>query len=580
MYLLGISALYHDSAVCLMKDGTVIFAASEERFTRKKHDNRFPVLAILRALEFEGITIQEIGLICFYEKPFQKFERIIDTYSEKSPLGFNSFKKAMKSWFSQKLWIQDIIKKELKYKGEIIFSGHHESHAAGAFFTSPFQTSTVITLDGVGERATASIGIGNKNKVELLQTQQFPHSLGLFYSAFTYYCGFKVNSGEYKLMGLAPYGNPIYADLMKEHFIKIKEDGSVRLNLEHFNFQVGLTMINSSFEKKMKRVRRKPETEFVEFYQDVAASAQLIVEESLMKTVAYAIKLTGVPQVCLSGGVALNCKANYKLLKLLNQKDIWIQPASGDSGGAIGAAFVGWYHHLKKERNTLSDTLDNQVYLGTLYRKESIKEIFCKEKIRFKELDQSKLIEEIAKQLQAKKIVALFQGRMEFGPRALGNRSILASPLFEDMKEYVNQKIKMREGFRPFAPIVKVDKMAEWFKMEAPSKYMLFTHQSEKKEIIPSCIHEDFSARVQTVDKSDNEVLYELLDEVERKSGVPILINTSFNVRGEPIVESPQDAISCFFNTGIDVLVIEGLLVKKEWNLTYKRDKTNSYELD
>lgn len=580
MYLLGISALYHDSAVCLMKDGKVIFAASEERFTRKKHDSRFPISAISQALEFENITIQEIELVCFYEKPFQKFERIIDTYSENSPRGFRSFKKAMKSWFSRKLWVEDIIKKELKYKGEVVFSGHHESHAAGTFFTSPFQTSTVVTLDGVGERATASIGIGNKNKVELLRTQQFPHSLGLFYSAVTYYCGFKVNSGEYKLMGLAPYGNPIYVDLMKEHFIKMKEDGSIRLNQEHFNFQVGLTMIKSSFEKKMKKVRRKPETEFTQFYQDVAASAQLIVEEALVKTVTYAVNLTGISRVCLSGGVALNCKANYKLIKLLDQKNIWIQPASGDSGGAIGAAFVGWYHHLKKERKTFEDTLDNQVYLGTSYDKKSIKEILYKKEIRFEELGRSKLVEDIAKQLQSKKIIALFQGRMEFGPRALGNRSILASPLFDDMKEYVNQKIKMREGFRPFAPVVKVDEMKEWFNMKTSSKYMLFTHQSEKKEVIPSCIHEDLSARVQTLDKNDNEMLYELLDEIEKRSGVPILINTSFNVRGEPIVESPEDALSCFFNTGIDTLVIEGLLVKKEWNLTSIQHKTSSYELD
>ena len=581
MYILGISALYHDSAACLLKNGEVIFAAQEERFSRIKHDSSFPVKSIRKALEFASISMDDIELVCFYEKPFQKFERIIDSYASHSPRGFWSFKKAMKSWFSKKLWISDLIKKELNYKGEIIYSNHHESHSAGTFFSSPFSEAAIITMDGVGERASATIGIGKGNRVEIIQNQEFPHSLGLFYSAMTYYCGFKVNSGEYKLMGLAPYGKPIYVDLIKSHLIEIKENGSIKLNLKHFGYEVGLKMIRPSFEKVLGEKARTSETKMTQFYMDVAASTQKITEEAVIKTVKYAQQITGLKNVCLSGGVALNCVANSKLLEFIKPENIWVQPASGDSGGAIGSAFVGWYHHLSKERKIQINSLNSQVYLGSTYSKPSIKKQLNEWNIKFKELPENEMLELIAVELNTKKVIGWFEGRMEFGPRALGNRSILASPVFPDMKHYLNQKIKKREGFRPFAPMVLEEKAKEWFDMNSPSKYMLFTQRSDKSAQIPSCVHADLTARVQTVNKNENVLIYSLLEKFEKKTGVPVLINTSFNERGEPIVESPEDAIHCFFNTGIDILVIEGLIIEKEQNLAnIESFKSKRYELD
>jgi len=581
MYIIGISAFYHDSAISLMEDGKILFSAQEERFTRVKHDRSFPVHAINKALEFESITIQDIDLICFYEKPFQKFERIIDSFALNSPKGFISFKKAMKSWLSQKLWVPDVIKKELGYKGKIIFSNHHESHSASAFFASPFRESVIVTLDGVGERETATIGIGIDNKINIIETQHFPHSLGLFYSAVTYYCGFKVNSGEYKLMGLAPYGEPKYVELMQNNFIKINNNGSIELNLKYFNFEVGLRMINSSFEKVMGEKRRNSETSISQFYKDVAASAQVIVQQVLLKTVKYAMSLSGQKNVCLAGGVALNCKANSELFDFIKPENIWIQPASGDSGGAIGSAYVAWYHYLKNERKVVPNLLKNQVYLGTSYLRSEVKEKLNDWNIDYSELSDLEILKFISNCLNQKKIVGWFNGRMEFGPRALGNRSILASPAFSDMKEYLNLKIKMREAFRPFAPIVKEEKVGEWFNIDSPNKDMMCTYSAIHESKIPSCVHEDETSRVQTINEEDNKLIYGLIDEFEKLSGVPILINTSFNVRGEPIVESPDDALNCFFNTGIDILVIEGIIIEKEKNINQLENfNLKQYELD
>lgn len=564
-----------------MKNGRVIFAAQEERYTRIKHDESFPINALNKALDFEGITIHDVSIISYYEKPFLKFERIIDTYSKHTPKGFLSFKTAIKSLLSKKIWISDIIKKETGFKGQVLFCEHHESHAASAFYSSPFNEATIITLDGVGEKTTASISVGKGNELNIIEEQFFPHSLGLFYSAITYYCGFKVNSGEYKLMGLAPYGEPKYVELLKSNFITVNDNGSIELNLKHFNFEVGFKMITKSFEKVLGKPALKPEKEIPQFYKDIAASAQKITEEAIFKTVKYAVSLTGINKICLAGGVALNCKANGELLSEFKQEDIWIQPAAGDSGCAIGAAFISWYKHLKNERKIIENKNSNHAYLGSFYNIDNIKNLLVKNNIVFNHFSEYEMLKFTAHKLSEKNVVGWFNGRMEFGPRALGNRSILGSPLFTDMKKHINYKIKKREGFRPFAPIVKEEKAKEWFNINAPSKYMLFTYKATQKNSIPSCVHEDETARVQTVCNSDNPLIYKLLDEFEKLTNVPILINTSFNVRGEPIVESPMDALNCFFQTDMDYLVMEGLIISKTDNLSnIKNFKQKHFELD
>ncbi len=582
MYVLGISAFYHDSAACLLKNGKIVAAAQEERFTRVKHDLSFPIQAITFCLAEEEIEIVNVGLIVFYEKPFLKFERIITTFQHQTPYTFNVFRKTISSWIKHKLWIPNQIKKELSYEGKIIFSEHHESHAAGAFFTSPFKKSTILTIDGVGEHACTTIGIGDKNTLKIIKEQHYPHSIGLLYSAFTMYCGFKVNSGEYKLMGLAPYGNPIYKDVILKHIVSYTEEGVLKLNLKYFSFEKGIYMINKSFGEVLGKKARVPESEMNQFYCDIASSIQAITEDIIIKLAIYAKKITGLDTLCLSGGVALNCKANGELLKQNIYKEVWVQPASGDAGGAVGAAYVGWYHYLKNERVYLKDALVDQIYLGVSYTDVAIEKILREYNINYTRLDDERLSDVVANALEEKQIVGWFQGKMEFGPRALGHRSILASPLFEDMKQHVNLSIKKREGFRPFAPIILEERVKEWFLVDRISKYMLFTFESELKTKIPSCIHEDRTARVQTLDKEDNVRLHKVITKFEKKTACPVLINTSFNVRGEPIVASPVDALQCFYQTDMDVLVLENYIIKKEEKVLPHKDliQNKNHELD
>ena len=578
MYILGISAFYHDSSACLMKDGKVVFAAQEERFSRIKHDNNFPLKSIERALASEQITIDDIEIVSYYEKPFLKLERLIDTYKSHAPKGFLSFKKAIKATLGKKIWVEDIIRKQTKFKGEIIFCEHHESHAASAFFPSPFKEATILTIDGVGEKTTVSLAIGRNNKIEILEEQFFPHSLGLFYSAMTYYCGFKVNSGEYKLMGLAPYGKPIYTNKLKQA-IKIHDNGNIELNLKYFNYEVGDRMTSKKFDSLMGNKRRRDESEMTTFYMDVAASAQKITEDAILKMVKYAINKTGVKNLCLAGGVALNCKANGEILLSDSVNELWVQPAAGDSGTALGAAFIAWHHYLNKERAIPENSLSNHAYLGTQYTQKEIKTILEQDHLVYHHLEKTETLKILAKGLVSGKVIGWFQGKMEFGPRALCHRSILANPLIKDMKKHLNYAIKKREGFRPFAPVIKEDRSQEFFNISKPSKYMLNTYTSNKRAFIPSCIHEDNTARVQTINENENPWFYELLDAFEKLSGYPILINTSFNVRGEPIVESPKDAIQCFFSTEMDMLFIEGFILFKDENKQIKL-KQVMYELD
>lgn len=582
IYILGISAFYHDSAACLLKDGEIIAASQEERFTREKNDASFPKRAIDFCLKEAGISIDDVSLITFYEKPFVKFERIIDSIKNTAPFGFLFFKKAIQSWVKVKLWIPSIIRKELNYKGKMIFSEHHESHAAGAFFTSPYKESAIVTVDGVGEKACITIGYGKDNHVKILKEQYYPHSFGLLYSAFTQYCGFKINSGEYKLMGLAPYGKPIYKKQILENLVTISKKGEVSLDMKYFSFDTGKTTINNHFCTVFGKPARKAEEKMSDFYCDIASSIQSVTEDFMATLLEYAKEITNTENVCLSGGVALNCKANGELLKRNIFKNIWVQPAAGDSGGSMGSAFVGYYNYLKKERKQIEDSLKKQIYLGSSFSDLEIEQVLKKYNIVYGKKDDLDLLEIVSEELKNKKIVGCFQGRAEFGPRALGNRSILGSPLYADMKEHINMKIKMREGFRPFAPVVLEEKKENWFEMEGSSKYMLFTFNGKNKGEIPSCIHEDNTARVQSLQQEDNEFLHNLISVFEKKTGCPILINTSFNIRGEPIVNSPFDALNCFFRTHMDVLVLQNYVVFKEDNKQPHKQflKKIDFELD
>jgi carbamoyltransferase len=582
IYILGISAFYHDSAACLLKDGEIIAASQEERFTREKNDASFPKKAIDFCLKEAGISIDDVSLITFYEKPFVKFERIIDSIKNTAPFGFLFFKKAIQSWVKVKLWIPSIIRKELNYKGKMIFSEHHESHAAGAFFTSPYKESAIVTVDGVGEKACITIGYGKDNHVKILKEQYYPHSFGLLYSAFTQYCGFKINSGEYKLMGLAPYGKPIYKKQILENLVTISKKGEVSLDMKYFSFDTGKTTINNHFCTVFGKPARKAEEKMSDFYCDIASSIQSVTEDFMATLLEYAKEITNTENVCLSGGVALNCKANGELLKRNIFKNIWVQPAAGDSGGSMGSAFVGYYNYLKKERKQIEDSLKKQIYLGSSFSDLEIEQVLKKYNIVYGKKDDLDLLEIVSEELKNKKIVGCFQGRAEFGPRALGNRSILGSPLYADMKEHINMKIKMREGFRPFAPVVLEEKKENWFEMEGSSKYMLFTFNGKNKGEIPSCIHEDNTARVQSLQQEDNEFLHNLISVFEKKTGCPILINTSFNIRGEPIVNSPFDALNCFFRTHMDVLVLQNYVVFKEDNKQPHKQflKKIDFELD
>ncbi len=603
-YILGISAFYHDSAAALLKDGQLIAAAQEERFSRKKHDHSFPKNAIDYCLQEAGISASDLDFVVFYEKPFVKFNRILETYLTVAPKGLRSFLMAVPLWVGQKLWIPDLIKKNLDYDGTLLFSEHHESHAASAFFPSPFQKAAILTMDGVGEWATSSIGIGEGNSIQLLSELHFPHSLGLLYSAFTYFTGFKVNSGEYKLMGLAPYGEPKYLQIILDELIDLKEDGSFKLNMRYFNYLSGLTMTNRRFARLFGGPPRKPEAPLTQREMDLAASVQSVTEEIVLRMAKHVRQLTGQKYLCLAGGVALNCVANGKLLRSGLFDDIWIQPAAGDAGGALGAAYLAYYHHLKQTRSVNNQTdRQNGSYLGPSFSDREIEAFLRKEHAVYRHVDEAELLELTADLLRQGKVTGWFQGRMEFGPRALGNRSILADPRKADMQQILNLKIKFRESFRPFAPAVLEEEAAEWFEIDRPSPYMLltaFVHPSKRlpegtsqplqgldrlkvrRSLIPAVTHVDYSARLQTVNQKTNPLFYRLLKTFRQKTGCPVLINTSFNVRGEPIVRTPQEAHACFLRTQMDVLVMgHFILLKSEQPQTHIQTyRQEVFELD
>ncbi len=580
IYILGVSAFYHDSSACLVKDGEVVAAALEERFTRIKHDESFPVQAAQYCLQEAGISIDEVQYVAYFEKPIQKFDRILNTFIQHAPKGFIPFKMAMQSWLQKKLWVGSQIKKELGFSGEIKYCKHHESHAASSYYTSPFQESAFLTIDGVGEKSSTTYGIAKGNSLHTLGEIQFPHSLGLLYSALTYYCGFKVNSGEYKLMGLAPYGQPKYTNKVWQ-LIELNDDGSYALNMEYFGYEYSLKMINQKFCDLFEAPARKPESEMTEFYKDVAASIQKVTEEVVLHLAKKVKQETGLNNLCMAGGVALNCVANGILQKEKIFDQIWIQPAAGDGGNALGAALQIWHQDLGNEKKDQPNHLIAHSYLGPHFGAEEIEQEVQKHGLKSRSLEQLELVNEVANLLHKKMVVGMFRGRMEFGPRALGNRSILAGAAFDDMQKHVNLKIKKREGFRPFAPIVKEESAQEWFDMPNSSRAMLFTYPCIQPDKIPSCVHVDHSARVQTLRKEDNEVVYDVLNKYNELSGVPVLINTSFNVRGEPIVCTPLDAIQCFCSTDMDVLVMENvILLKEDQDQKTIESLIKNYELD
>ncbi len=586
-YILGISAFYHDSAAALLKDGEIVAAVQEERFSRKKHDHSFPQQAVNYCLQEAGIGSRDLQAVIFYEKPFVKFNRILETYLTTAPRGLRSFVMAMPLWLGEKLWISDVIKKKLNYDGEVLFAEHHESHAASAFFPSPFRQAAILTMDGVGEWATSSIGLGQENRLELLAEQHFPHSLGLLYSAFTYFTGFKVNSGEYKLMGLAPYGQPRYAQRILDELIDLKEDGSFKLNMRYFNYLSGLTMTNRRFARLFDGAPRKAEQPITRREMDLAASIQAVTEEIVLRMARQAKRLTGARYLCLAGGVALNCVANGKLLRSGLFDDLWIQPAAGDAGGALGAAYLAWHHYLKKERRIFNGgDAQKGSYLGPEFSHGEIETFLRSIGARFEKLEEKALLQRTAELLAQGKVVGWFQGRSEFGPRALGNRSILADARHERMQEILNLKIKFRESFRPFAPAVPEEAASDWFEIDRPSPYMLLTayvrkekrltsaenntalpfeqRLKAKRSLIPAVTHVDFSARLQTVNAKTNPLFYALLKTFEKKTGCPVLVNTSFNVRGEPIVNTPQEAHVCFLRTYMNAVVLGPFLLLKE----------------
>lgn len=585
MNILGISAFYHDSAAALVQNGEILAAAQEERFTRKKHDESFPIHAIKYCLEFADISIRDIDYVAFYEKPFLKFERLLETYLTFAPYGIGSFIKAMPVWIKQKIWIKELIAQKLSYSGKIIFPKHHESHAASAFFPSPFTDAAILTVDGVGEWTTTSYGIGKNNKLRLLSEIKFPHSLGLLYSAFTYYTGFKVNSGEYKVMGLAPYGIPRFAKKILQELVDVKTDGSFHLNLNYFNYAAGLTMTNQAFNQLFGGPPRKPETALTQKEMDLAASIQLVTEEILVRICKHIRKLTGAKNLCLAGGVALNCVANKQILDKCGFTDIWIQPAAGDAGGALGAALFTWYQYLGNKRIAQKKDAQNGSYLGPQFSNSEIYQFLKNKLIVNRRLTDSEIPHIIADLLAQEKVIGWFEGRMEFGPRALGARSILGDPRSPRMQSTMNIKIKFRESFRPFAPSILAERTSDYFELKKPSPYMLLIaklNYKRRKRMtlkqmqlfgiqklnvsrseIPAVTHVDYSARIQTVHKDTNRLYYDLLNYFDKKYHCPILINTSFNVRGEPIVCTPEDAYRCFMRTGMDYLLLGNFLLDK-----------------
>ncbi len=563
-YILGISAYFHDSAAALIKDGEVIVAIQEERLSRKKQDSGLPVKAAKFCLDQAGITISDVTKIAYYEKPFQKFERLLETQIAQYPQTFFPFRKTVKSWLREKLWVPHNIRKELGFKGEFFYAEHHESHAAAACYASPFEDAAYLTLDGVGEWACASMGTFENNEIHQLAQQNYPHSVGMLYSAFTQYCGFRVNSGEYKLMGLAPYGTPQFVDLIKDNFVKISDDGSIELNLKYFKFHRGMRMINSKFESVMGKPALKPEKHISTFYKDVAASIQVVLEEIVLKSAEHVQKQTGKKYLCYGGGVALNCKANQRLIESGIFEDIFIYSASGDAGGAVGTALLCANQDSERTVQPVPS------YLGKTFDATEIQQSLEVHKVVFTELDDATLLNETAALLQSGKVVSWFQGRDEMGPRALGNRSILANPSDAEMRDRINEMIKFREQFRPFAPVVLEEHASTYFENVRNANEMLFTFTATKPEGIEACVHKDGSARVQTVNADQNKRLRDLISKFHEKSGVPVLINTSFNRRGEPMVHSPEDALRTFFGSGLDVLVMGNFVVHKEENENVK----------
>jgi carbamoyltransferase len=585
IYILGISAFYHDSAACLVKDGEIIAAAQEERFTRKKHDFAFPSQSVAYCLKEAGIAIVDVDYVAFYEKPFIKFERLLFTYLRYAPFGIASFLHAMPMWLKEKLFLKDLINEKLSREGEIIFLSHHESHAASAFFPSPFSEAAILTLDGVGEWTTASFGKGKDHQIEIEKELRFPHSLGLLYSAFTYYTGFRVNSGEYKLMGLAPYGEPKYVDLIKEHLLDIKEDGSLKLNMKYFNYPAGLTMTNRHFHKLFGGSPRKPETALTQKDMDIARSIQVVTEEIMIKMANHVYEVSGCENLCLAGGVALNCVGNGKILRETKFKNVWIQPAAGDAGGALGAALFVWYQYLDHPRQTdqKNDTQKGSL-LGPSFD-DSVAVFIEQNGLVCEAISAEQLPSVVAKLISEENVVGVAQGRMEFGPRALGARSILGDSRSEKMQEMMNLKIKFRESFRPFAPAVIKEKAEQYFEFCGESPYMLLTvpvvkdqcvsvidngkkqgleQLKIKRSTIPAVTHVDYSARVQTVTREHNPFFYDVIKAFDQLTGCPVIINTSFNVRGEPIVATPQDAYRCFMSTNMDYLVLGKYLLAKQ----------------
>lgn len=642
--ILGISAFYHDSAACLVVDGEIVAAAQEERFTRIKHDHNFPLNAARYCLSEANLNADQLDFVAFYDKPLLKFDRLLETYLDYAPAGFSSFLKALPLWMKEKLWMPDLIRTELgkaggeederaakklgkKFEWKLLFGDHHESHAASAFYPSPFEEAAILTIDGVGEWATSSIGIGQGNEITLLKELRFPDSLGLLYSAFTYYTGFKVNSGEYKVMGLAPYGEPKYVSLIKDKLLEVRADGSLKMNHEYFSYSQGLRMTNRAFDKLFGGPPRKPESPITQKEMDLARSIQVITEEVMLKMTEYAHKETGMKKLCMAGGVALNCVANGRVLREVPFEDIWIQPAAGDAGGALGIALAVWHRYLGKPRvsseragtwqsaraigsngqtNGLAAYADGMKgsFLGPRNSEAEIEEFLRSRQLPYKKYSRKELPEAVAGLLSAGKIIGLHQGRMEFGPRALGGRSIIGDPRSAEMQSKMNLKIKYRESFRPFAPSVLREQVADWFELDTDSPYMLLvanlekprrremTPQEEalwgieklnvKRSEIPAVTHVDYSARIQTVRHETNPLYWEIIEAFRQKTGCPVVVNTSFNVRGEPIVCTPEDSYRCFMRTEMDFLVLETCILEKQEQPAFREstDWRGQFKLD
>lgn len=608
--ILGISAFYHDSAAALIVDGEIIAAAQEERFTRKKHDPSYPTNAINYCLAEAGLTLNQVSYIAFYDKPFLKFERLLETYIAFAPKGLQSFRMAMPVWLREKLFLKDMLLREIKKSDnhfdadKLMFGEHHFSHAASAFYASPFEEAVILTLDGVGEWATTTVAIGRGNELDIVKEIHFPHSLGLLYSAFTYYIGFRVNSGEYKVMGLAPYGEPKYKDLILDKLIDLKEDGSFRLDQSYFNYATGLTMVNQKFANLFGEPVRKPDTDkLTQFHMDIAASVQAVTEKIVLTITRSLAEEYNIPNLCMAGGVALNCVANGKILRDKAFKDIWIQPASGDAGGALGGALAVWHKELNEPRIVNPNDSMKGSYLGPLYEQTAIEKELSDCGAKFNSVTEKEMIEQTAQALMDGKAIGWFQGRMEFGPRSLGGRSILGDPRSEQMQKILNLKVKYRESFRPFAPSVLREDLTDWFELDYDSPYMLLvdyinkdkciqmtTEESSlfgidklniKRSDIPAVTHVDYSARIQTVHKETNPKYHALITKFKEKTRCSVVVNTSFNVRGEPIVCTPEDAFKCFMGTELDLLVVGNYVLNKNLqdNKLIKSYK-NKYEMD